>query len=101
MYVRKCTDVLQRKAPFTRREGNPTAGVTLVEGSKIAPVYKQNLIGWVTLSPGTTLNDLGNRTGLETSEKLSRVAERLQGRSGYPGARVKCTKLYALRQLRM
>ena len=62
------------------RVGNPTARVTPVEGSKIAWVYKKNLT-----DTGTTLNDLGNRTRLETSKKLSQVAElslkeRLQGR---------------------
>ena len=57
-------------ALFKRREGNPTARVTLIEGSKIARVYKQGLTGSVTLSPGTTLNDLGNRTRLETSKNL-------------------------------
>ena len=63
-------------ALFTRRDqGNPTARVTLVKPSKIVLVYKQNLTGLVTPSPGKTLNDLDNRTRLETNKTLSRVAE--------------------------
>ena len=44
----------QIEAPFTSREGNPSARVDLAGGSKIARVYKQNFTGRVTLPHGTT-----------------------------------------------
>ena len=47
------------QALFTRREGNPSARVTLAGGSKIARVYKQNFTGRVTLTLGNATCETG------------------------------------------
>ena len=41
---------------FTKWEGNPGAMVyRSISGPKITLIYKRNFLGWVTLSPGSTL----------------------------------------------
>ena len=42
------------KALITWKEDDPSARIILARGSKIAPVYKQNFTGRITLLPGTT-----------------------------------------------
>ena len=60
------------KGLFTRRESNPSARVTPPRGVKIAQVYKQNLIGRVTLSLGSTiLQSAKQATVRENCRKLA------------------------------